>query len=271
MLQKIKATTEFIQAKTNFQGRVAVILGSGLGNFADKIEVSHELSYHEIPNFPVSTVEGHSGKLIFGMYHGQEIIAMKGRFHYYEGYTMEEVTFPVKVFKLLGVDHLLVSNAAGGTNYTYEVGDLMMITDHISLFGVNPLIGPNEKKLGPRFPDMSKAYHPDLCETARSFARKNNLNLHEGTYVGLTGPSFETPAEYRLLHTLGGDAVGMSTVPEVIVANHMQMKVFGISVITNNGLAIPEDGNQHHEVLDIANVSAPKMEMIFGHIIASIA
>lgn len=270
MLQKIKATAEYIQQKTNFNGKIAVILGSGLGNFGDKIDAEFKLPYSEIPNFPVSTVQGHQGQLIFGKFKGVDVLAMQGRFHYYEGYSMEEVTFPVKVFKQLGVEYLLVSNAAGGTNYNFEVGDLMMITDHISLFGVNPLIGKNENSLGPRFPDMSKAYNPELCEIARSFARNNNIVLHEGTYVGLTGPSFETPAEYRVLHTLGGDAVGMSTVPEVIVANHMSLKVFGISVITNNGLAIPEEGNQHTEVLDIATVAAPKLEQIFGQLITSV-
>lgn len=270
MLQKIKATAEFIQNETKFDGKTAIILGSGLGNFANKIDAEKILKYEDIPNFPVSTVEGHSGQLIFGKYNGKSVIAMKGRFHYYEGYTMEEVTFPIKVFKQLGVEYLLVSNAAGGTNYSFEVGDLMMITDHISLFGVNPLIGKNEKELGPRFPDMSKAYNPELSEIARSYARSNNLKLNEGIYVGLTGPSFETPAEYRVLHTLGADAVGMSTVPEVIVANHMSMKVFGISVITNNGLAIPEEGNQHTEVLDIATTSGPKLESIFGEIIKQV-
>lgn len=270
MLQKIEATAKFIQNKTNFNGKVAVILGSGLGNFADKIEVTDKLKYEDIPNFPVSTVEGHSGQLIFGTFQNKTIIAMQGRFHFYEGYSMEEVTFPVRVFKQLGIEFLLVSNAAGGTNYSFHVGDLMMITDHISLFGVNPLIGKNEKQLGPRFPDMSKAYNPELCDLVREFARKQDLQLNEGTYVGLTGPSFETPAEYRLLHTLGADAVGMSTVPEVIVANHMNMKVFGISVITNNGLEIPEEGNQHTEVLDIATTSGPKLEAIFAQLISTI-
>jgi purine-nucleoside phosphorylase len=195
---------------------------------------------------------------------------MQGRFHYYEGYSMEEVTFPIRVFKALGVDYLLVSNAAGGINYNFEVGDVMMITDHINFFGTNPLIGKNENKLGPRFPDMSRAYNPELCDVARSFASEKNIQLHEGTYVGLTGPSFETPAEYRFLHTIGGDTVGMSTVPEVIVANHMSMKVFGMSVITNNGLAIPEEGNKHNDVLDIAKIAAPKLEAIFGKLISTV-
>ena len=270
MLQKIEATTKFIQEKTKFKGKVAVILGSGLGNFANQIEAEHQLAYEEIPNFPVSTVEGHCGQLIFGKYRGKDILAMQGRFHYYEGYSMEEVTFPIRVFKALGVEFLLVSNAAGGINYNFEVGDIMMITDHINFFGTNPLIGKNDNRLGPRFPDMSKAYNPELCEIARSFAQEKGIRLHEGTYVGLTGPSFETPAEYRFLHTIGGDTVGMSTVPEVIVANHMSMKVFGLSVVTNNGLAIPEEGNQHTEVLDVANIAAPKLEAIFGKLVESV-
>lgn len=270
MLQKIKATANFIKEKSGFDGNIAVILGSGLGNFTEKIEAELILLYKDIPNFPVSTVEGHSGKLIIGKLRGKRIIAMQGRFHFYEGYSMQEVTFPIRVFKQLGVEFLFVSNAAGGINYNFEIGDVMMITDHINLFGTNPLIGKNESSLGPRFPDMSKAYRPDLCEKARLFARSKSIRLQEGVYVGLTGPSFETPAEYRFLHSIGGDAVGMSTVPEVIVANHMGMNVFGMSVITNNGLSISEEGNQHNEVLDVATVAAPKLESIFEELIASI-
>ncbi|HKM94078.1 MAG TPA: purine-nucleoside phosphorylase [Prolixibacteraceae bacterium] len=267
MLQKITATANFIKKQSNFDGKVAVILGSGLGNFVDSIEVEHEIAYDQIPNFPVSTVEGHSGKLIIGLFRQKRIIAMQGRFHFYEGYGMEAVTFPVRVFKALGVEVLMVSNAAGGINYGFEVGDLMMIVDHINLFGTNPLIGKNYNELGPRFADMTKAYNPEMCEIARLFAHENNIVLREGVYVGLTGPSFETPAEYRFLNTIGGDAVGMSTVPEVIVANHAGLKVFGMSVITNNGLAIPEEGNKHNEVLDVASVAAPKLEAIFGELI----
>lgn len=267
MLQKIEATTKYILEKTKFKGNTAVILGSGLGNFANQIEAEHVLEYKNIPNFPVSTVEGHSGELIFGKFRGKNIVAMKGRFHFYEGYQMEEVTFPIRVFKQMGITNLLVSNAAGGINLNFKVGDVMMITDHINFFGTNPLIGKNDNQMGPRFPDMSKAYHPDLCQIARSFAKANGITLHEGTYVGLTGPSFETPSEYRFLNIIGGDAVGMSTVPEVIVANHMGMKVFGMSVITNNGLAISDAGNQHAEVLDIATLAAPKLEALFGQII----
>lgn len=267
MLKKIEATANYIKSKTNFDGHIAIILGSGLGGFADKIEAEHILSYNEIPNFPVPTVTGHKGRLIIGKFEGKQVIAMQGRFHYYEGYTMEEVTFPIRVFKMLGISHLFVSNAAGGTNYEFEVGDIMMITDHINFFGTNPLIGKNIEKLGPRFPDMSKAYSPELQEIARNAAKKNNILLREGVYIGGTGPSFETVAEYRFFNTIGGDAVGMSTVPEVIVANHMSMQVFGISVITNNGLAIPEEGNLHTDVLDIANVSGLKLEKIVSSVI----
>jgi purine-nucleoside phosphorylase len=270
MLEKIKATASFIKDKTKFNGKIAVILGSGLGGFASNVEQTASLEYAEIPNFPVSTVEGHGGKLIFGHINGKEIVVMQGRFHFYEGYPMQDVTFPIRVFKMLGIEYLLVSNAAGGINYSFEVGDIMMITDHINLFGTNPLIGKNLDELGPRFPDMTRGYNPQLCEIARQIAHRNQIVLHEGVYVGLTGPSFETPAEYRFLHTIGGDAVGMSTVPEVIVANHMAMKVFGLSVITNNGLIISEGGNKHTEVLDVATLAGPKLETIFTELIASI-
>jgi len=270
MLEKIKATSDYIKSRTGFEGKIAVILGSGLGGFTRNVEIDHSLDYSEIPNFPVSTVEGHSGKLIFGKLKNRELIVMQGRFHFYEGYAMEELTFPIRVFKELGIEYLLVSNAAGGINYSFDVGDVMMITDHINLFGTNPLIGKNLDKLGPRFPDMTHAYNLDLCEIARKIAKKHYIQLHEGTYVGLTGPSFETPAEYRFLHTIGGDVVGMSTVPEVIVANHMGMKVFGISVITNNGLIITEGGNKHTEVLDVAALAGPKLESIFCELISSL-
>jgi purine-nucleoside phosphorylase len=270
MLEKIKATSDFIISKTGFGGKIAVILGSGLGGFINNVEIENELLYSEIPNFPVSTVEGHAGKLIFGKIKNHEILVMQGRFHYYEGYTMEQVSFPVRVFRQLGIDFLFVSNAAGGINYSFEVGNVMMITDHINLTGTNPLIGKNYNQLGPRFPDLTHAYNPGLCEKAREIAKKHYIQLQEGTYVGLTGPSFETPAEYRFLHTIGGDAVGMSTVPEVIVANHMGMKVFGISVITNNGLIISEGGNKHTEVLDVAAFAGSKLETIFCELISTL-
>jgi len=267
MLQKIKATADYIKSKTNFGGKIAIILGSGLGGFASGIKEEYVFPYSEIPNFPVSTVEGHSGRLIIGKYADKTVIAMQGRFHYYEGYSMEEVTFPIRVFKMLGIENLIVSNAAGGINYSFEVGDVMMITDHINFFGTNPLIGKNIDELGPRFPDMTHTYDPEFCKIAHEIARKKYIRLHEGVYVGGTGPSFETPAEYRFFHTIGGDAIGMSTVPEVIVAKHMGMRIFGISVITNNGLVINEEGNKHSEVLDVASIAAPKLETIIGELI----
>jgi purine-nucleoside phosphorylase len=270
MLQKIKATADYIKNKSGFKGRVAVILGSGLGDFASEIKTKHVFPYQEIPNFPVSTVEGHSNRLIIGTYHNKEILAMQGRFHYYEGHTMETLTFPVRVFKMLGIEYLILSNAAGGINYGFEVGDLMMITDHINFFGTNPLIGSNIDELGPRFPDMTVPYDPELIQFARELARDRFIPLHEGVYIGGTGPSFETKAEYRFFHMIGGDAIGMSTVPEVIVANHMGMKVFAISVITNNGLVVSENGNSHNEVLDVATQAAPKLEVIFGELIKHI-
>lgn len=270
MLQKIKATASYIKDKSGFDGKVAVILGSGLGGFASKIKTTHVFPYQEIPNFPVSSVEGHSNRLIVGTFEGKKIIAMQGRFHYYEGHSMETLTFPIRVFKMLGIEYLVLSNAAGGINYSFEVGDLMMITDHINFFGTNPLIGPNIDELGPRFPDMTRAYDPELIQFVRETAREKLIPLHEGVYVGGTGPSFETPAEYRFFHMCGGDAIGMSTVPEVIVANHMGIKVFAVSVITNNGLAVNEGGNDHHEVLDVAAVAAPKLETIFRELIGHI-
>ncbi|HPR30779.1 MAG TPA: purine-nucleoside phosphorylase [Prolixibacteraceae bacterium] len=270
MLGKIEATAAFIRQRTGFDGKIALVLGSGLGGLVQRMEVETTLDYAEIPDFPLATVEGHSGKLIFGILGGKKVLVMQGRFHYYEGYSMEELTFPVRVFRMLGVEYYLLSNAAGGINHAFEVGDLMMISDHINYFGVNPLIGKNIDELGPRFPDMTHAYSPELQEIARTIARNRRMVLHEGVYVGLTGPSFETPAEYRFFHTIGGDAVGMSTVPEVIVANHMKMKVFGISVVTNNGLAISEGGNKHTDVLDVASLSAPKLEQIFTELIQNI-
>lgn len=267
MLEKIKATTGFIKEKTGFDGKIAIVLGSGLGDFIRKVDIETTLNYAEIPNFPVTTVEGHTGKLIFGKVGGKSVVVMQGRFHYYEGYSMDELTFPVRVFKMLGVEYYLLSNAAGGINPSFEVGDLMMIKDHINYFGVNPLIGKNYNELGPRFPDMTNAYNPYLRNLARKIAGENSLILREGVYVGLTGPSFETPSEYRFFNIIGGDAVGMSTVPEVIVANHMLMKVFGVSVITNNGLKVAEGGNKHTDVLDVAAVAGPKLEILFSELI----
>ncbi|MEI9933328.1 MAG: purine-nucleoside phosphorylase [Ferruginibacter sp.] len=231
MISKINETLAFIQSRYAGKPTVGIVLGSGLGNFIHEIKVELEISYGDIPYFPISTVEGHTGKLIFGELGGKKIVAMAGRFHYYEGYSSQEVVFPIRVMKFLGVETLFLSNAAGGMNPDFKVGDLMIIKDHVSLFTPNPLIGKNDDKLGPRFPDMSEPYCKQLIEKAKAIALAENINLKEGVYCGVTGPTFETRAEYKLLHIIGGDAVGMSTVPEVIVAVHIGLKIFAMSVI----------------------------------------
>ncbi|MBC7553079.1 MAG: purine-nucleoside phosphorylase [Taibaiella sp.] len=256
---KIQATATYIKTKIQHQPGVAIILGSGLSGLADLISKEIEIPYSEIPNFPLSTVEGHDGKLVFGTIGNQQVMLMAGRFHYYEGYSMQEVTFPIRVMKALGVHTVIVSNAAGGTNPTFAIGDLMIINDHINLFPEHPLRGPNDPRMGVRFLDMSSPYDTDLITKAREIAAESNIKLREGVYVGLQGPTFETPAEYRWLHTIGGDAVGMSTVPEVIVARHCEMKVFAISVITDLGVTDTPVTISHQEVLEAANAAAPVM------------
>lgn len=270
MLQKIKATASYLKSNYNITSKIGIVLGSGLGNFAENIKIIHRIPYEKIPNFPVSTVKGHGGELIYGTLNNIPVILQKGRFHYYEGWSMNEVVFPVRVMHFLGVEYYMVTNAAGGTNYNFNVGDIMMITDQINFFGANPLIGKNIDELGPRFPDMSNAYNESLCIKAREIARKNQVPMQEGVYIGGTGPSFETKAEYRLFNMMGADAVGMSTVPEVIAANHMSMKVFGISVITNNGLDIPEEGNHHDDVLDAASKAEANLTTILTNLILEI-
>lgn len=243
----------------------AIILGTGLGALVDHIDAPLYIPYTEIPNFPVSTVEGHSGNLIFGRLAGRPVIAMQGRFHYYEGYDMKQVTFPVRVFKALGVKRLYVSNASGGMNKEFEVGDVMVITDHINLFPENPLRGKNYNELGPRFPAMTTAYSQRLISLADEIAAEKGIRLMHGVYVGVTGPTFETPAEYEAFRVLGGDAVGMSTVPEVIVANHASMEVFGISVITDLGGKDIKEVPSHEEVQQAAVKAQPKMlEIVKG-------
>jgi len=230
---KIAESVEFINQKSKIKPKIAIILGTGLGRLAENIKGKEIIPYSKIPNFPISTVQSHSGNLVLGKLGNKEVVAMQGRFHYYEGYNLKEVTFPVRVMKKLGADIIIISNAAGGMNRFFKRGDLMLITDHINLFGDNPLIGPNDEELGPRFPDMSEAYSQQLIKLAKKIALKEKIRLREGVYAGLTGPTLETPAEYRFLISIGADAVGMSTVPEVIVANHMGMKVLGISCITD--------------------------------------
>ena len=249
MYEIAKKSAEYIQSKLKVTPEIGLILGSGLGILAEEIEDAVAIPYSEIPNFPVSTVHGHAGQLVIGQLSGKTVIAMQGRFHHYEGYTMDKVTFPVRVMKLLGVEKLIVTNAAGGVNKDFTPGDLMLITDHINMMG-NPLIGANDERFGPRFPDMSTAYDREFQQLARTVAADLNIKIQEGVYLGLTGPTYETPAEIRMIRTLGGDAVGMSTVPEVIVANHSSMRVLGISCITNMAAGILDQPLNHEEVIE---------------------
>lgn len=267
---RVSEAAAFLKPYNTHQATTAVVLGSGLGNFVQEIKVEKEIPYSEIPHFPVSTVEGHQGKLIFGSIGGKPIIAMAGRFHFYEGYTAEEVVFPIRVFKLLGVENIFISNAAGGVNPSFKVGDLMMITDHIALSTVNPLLGKNDQRFGPRFPDMSEPYKKELVKMAREIAVREGIDLKEGVYFGVTGPTFETRAEYKMIHILGGDAVGMSTVQEVVAAAHMGMKVFAMSVITDIGIREEENKISHEEVLQAAREAEPKFSLIFRELITRI-
>jgi purine-nucleoside phosphorylase len=262
MLEQIKTTTAFIQSKISVQPEVGIILGSGLGGLVKEINIQHSINYEDIPNFPLSTVEGHSGKLIFGELGGKNVVAMQGRFHYYEGYNLQQVTFPVRVMKLLGIQYLFVSNAAGGTNPNFEIGDLMIINDHINFFPSNPLIGKNITELGPRFPDMSDAYDKSIIEKAKKIATKNNIKVHEGVYFGLSGPTFETPAEYKFIRIVGADAVGMSTVPEIIVARHMSIPCFAMSIITDIGVEGRIVKVTHEDVIIAAGKAEIKMTLI---------
>ena len=270
MIKEINNTVEFIKSKYSTAPSVGIVLGSGLGSFTDEIEIEFEIMYSNIPHFPVSTVEGHSGKLIFGNLSGKKVVAMAGRFHYYEGYTTQEVVFPIRVMKYLGIKTLVISNAAGGLNTSYKVGDLMIIKDHISLLTINPLLGKNEIELGTRFPDMSEPYKNYLIEKAKRIAGENNIDLKEGVYAGVTGPTFETRAEYKMLNLLGGDAVGMSTVQEVIAAVHLGLPVFAMSVITDVGIREEENTITHEEVLQAAKEAEPKLTLIFKQLIGQL-
>ncbi|MEN9919536.1 MAG: hypothetical protein RL662_1972 [Bacteroidota bacterium] len=270
MLEKIQETANYVKSKAAQIPQYAIILGTGLGELANAISDKKEIPYNEIPNFPVSTVEGHSGKLIFGKLGSIDVIAMQGRFHYYEGYDMKEVTFPVRVFQALGVKYLFVSNAAGGMNGSFDVGDIMLIDDHINTFPEHPLHGKNISALGTRFPDMSNAYDKDLRMLAMDIAKENNIKLQHGVYVGTQGPTFETPAEYNYFRIIGGDAVGMSTVPEVIVANHAKMKVLAFSIITDLGVIGKIVEVTHEEVQEAAKIAQPKMAFIIQEVLKRI-
>jgi purine-nucleoside phosphorylase len=266
----LKETVAFIQKHYSNTPLTGIVLGSGLGNLIHEMTVEREFEYQTIPHFPVSTVEGHQGKLIFGELGGKKIVCMAGRFHYYEGYSAAEVTYPIRVLKELGVATLLVSNAAGGVNAAFKVGDLMIIEDHIGFFTVNPLIGKNEISLGPRFPDMSEPYKKALIGKAEAIAKKLGITIKKGVYCGVTGPSFETRAEYKLIQKLGGDAVGMSTVQEVVVAVHAGLQVFAMSVITDIGIREEENIITHNEVLQAARDAAPKLSAIFKEMIIAL-
>lgn len=267
MLEKISETARFLMSAQKTNPLIGIILGTGLGGLVNEIDIETTILYKDIPNFPVSTVEGHKGQLIFGKINGKPVLAMQGRFHYYEGYTMKEVTFPVRVMKQIGIKHLLVSNASGGLNPDYKVGDIMIIDDHINMFGANPLLGKNIAELGPRFPDMSQPYSHDLNARAKKIANKIGVEIRQGVYVGTAGPTFETPAEYKFFRIIGGDAVGMSTVPEVIVARHMNMTCFGVSIITDSGVPGQIVEISHQEVQEIAAAAEPKMTRIIADLI----
>ena len=267
MYKLINESTDWLKKRMTSSPETAIILGTGLGELVREIKISLEIPYNEIPHFPVSTVEGHSGRLIFGKLGDKEIMAMQGRFHYYEGYDMKQVTFPVRVMKSIGIRTVFVSNAAGGLREDFEIGDLMMITDHINRFPEHPLRGKNDENLGPRFPDMSDAYSPRLRKRALEIAAELGIKLHQGVYVGTSGPTFETPAEYKFFKIIGGDAVGMSTVPEVIVARHAGLEVFAISVITDIGLEGKIVEVSHEEVQKAALAAQPKMTQIMRELI----
>jgi purine-nucleoside phosphorylase len=268
LIEQLHETTAFIENEVAAAPTVGIVLGSGLGNFIGEMKVEKEISYSDIPHFPVSTVEGHRGKLVFGEMGGKKVLAMAGRFHFYEGYTPEQVVYPIRVMKMLGVETVLISNAAGGVNRDFAVGDLMIIKDHISFFALNPLLGKNEEEIGPRFPDMSEPYSHSLIAAAKKVADKLQIPVQTGVYTGVTGPTFETRAEYKLIQILGGDAVGMSTVQEVIAAVHAGMQVFAMSVITDIGIREEENTITHEEVLQAARDAEPKLTAIFTELIA---
>lgn len=267
-LKQLNEAVKYLRKQYKETPLVGIVLGSGLGNFIQEIKIEKEINYKDIPNFPQSTVAGHKGKLIFGELSGKKIVCMAGRFHYYEGYTAQEVIFPIRVMGLLGIKYLLLSNAAGGVNHGFNVGDIMIINDHIGIDMMNPLIGKNIDELGPRFPDMSEPYSKDLIVKAKLVAEDLDISVKEGVYFGVTGPTYETRAEYRMIHHMGGDAVGMSTVQECIIANHMKIPVFAVSVITDLGLREDHNIITHEEVLHYAKEAEPKVAAIFKELVA---
>jgi purine-nucleoside phosphorylase len=271
MLQNIYSTTEYIKSRIgDFEPEIGIILGTGLGALVNEIDIQHKLMYSNIPNFPISTLEFHSGRLIFGMLEGKKVVAMQGRLHYYEGYDMRQITFPVRVMKMLGIKKIFVSNASGSLNPDFKTGDLMIISDHINLQHDNPLRGRNFDDLGPRFPDMSQPYNRELIKKGMEIAQRNNISCHKGVYVSVPGPNLETQAEYRYLRIIGGDAVGMSTVPEVIVANHMGLPVFAISVLTDEGFLDVLEPVSVEDIIKVAETAEPNLSIIFKELISSL-
>ena len=267
MWEQVQETVDYIKEKINFTPEYGIILGSGLGSFTNDIVVTHILPYNEIPNFPVSTVQGHKGALVFGTIGDKKVVAMQGRFHFYEGYSMKEVTFPVRVMKYLGVEKLIVSNASGGVNPNYEVGSIVILNDHINMMPEHPLRGKNDERFGPRFVNMSEPFSKKMMAKAKAIAADLNIKVQDGIYLGLQGPTFETLAEYRMVKILGADCVGMSTVPEVIVARHMDLETFGISVITDMGNEDAIDTISHAEVLEAAEKAEPQVRKLIKELI----
>ena len=269
MWEKVQQTVNYIKEKTNFTPEYGIILGSGLGSFTDDIIIEYTLPYHEIPNFPVSTVQGHKGALVFGTIGDKKVVAMQGRFHFYEGYDMKEVTFPVRVMKYLGVEKLIVSNASGGVNVNYRVGDIVILKDQINLLPEHPLRGINDERFGPRFVNMSEPFSKNMIVKAKALAEQLHIKVQDGIYLGLQGPTFETLSEYRMVKILGADCVGMSTVPEVIVARHMDLETFGISVITDIGNEESIESITHKEVLEAAQKAEPLVRSLIKELILS--
>jgi purine-nucleoside phosphorylase len=265
--EKIGQAKDYILNKADYKPQIGIILGTGLGSLAEGIKVEHKIDYQDIPHFPVSTVESHFGRLLFGKISDKKVLAMQGRFHYYEGYTMQQVTFPLRVMKALGIELLIVSNACGGLNPQYKAGDIMVISDHINLLGSNPLIGPNDESIGPRFPDMYNCYDKELIALAENCALKLGIKLQKGVYVSVTGPNLETAAEYRFLRGTGADVVGMSTVPEVIVARHQGMKVLGFSIVTDMGLPDALKPTNLEEIIATANKAEPNLKKIIVKVV----
>jgi purine-nucleoside phosphorylase len=270
LIIKINEARDYIKKHIDYTPEIGLILGSGLGVMGEEVENKIIINYSDIPNFPVSTVEGHKSRFIFGTLNNKKVAVMQGRFHFYEGYKMQEVVFPIWVMKALGIDKLIVTNAAGGVNKSFTPGDLMLIKDHINFAGTNPLMGQNIEEFGPRFPDMSNAYNKELLVVAKKCAQDNGISIQEGTYMMFTGPNYETPAEIRMSRIIGGDAVGMSTVPEVMAANHSRMKVLGISCITNMAAGILDQPLNHHEVMDTAEKVKTKFVTLVKEIVENI-